>query len=148
MMDQAVSMPRFHLWGFRVPFSPAPRMMMELGFPPRGEPREPTCWALRRSQMLSAVPQEWLAGRSFHARWQTALGLLARRTKGSYHSLACGVLSDTTDSSASVATTQVVCGDYPRDSSLWRPIIGRFSFWPQSPRMTTRRGWLAPRLIG
>jgi len=120
------------------------------GFHPAAESRvEPTCWALRAlTNAPVAVPQELLRrGLQFLHYTQLADGSWPssrEKAKGSWvTSLACSVLSDTTDSAASVATgLKWLCDDYPRDSSLLRRVIGRFRSGPSiAAHDDSFRGW-------
>jgi hypothetical protein len=120
------------------------------GFHPDTESRvEPTCWALRAltNVLVTVSPECIRRGRQFlrggqlpDGSWPASRGA----TTGSWvTSLACSVLSDLSESSAAVTSgLKWLCDDYPRDSSLWRRIIGRFrSGPPLAEHDDSFRGW-------
>jgi len=120
------------------------------GFHPAAESRvEPTCWALRALRNVPVtISQEGLRrGREFLHHQQLADGSWpssrGERTGSWVTSLACSILSDATESAASVtAGLKWLCNDYPRDSSLWRRILGHFrSDASISEHDDSFRGW-------
>jgi hypothetical protein len=120
------------------------------GFHPGSQSRaEATCWALQ-----ALVDSSWPGTCETVARGFQFLRE-AQLPDGSWPStpeekigcwvtsLACWVLLREKDSSKAVAAgLDWLCGDWPRDSTLWRRLLGRFSSQRHiSPINSSYRGW-------
>lgn len=120
------------------------------GFAPNSESRvEPTCWAIRAlfhmatsvsEQCLSSAHNYLLAAQLKEGSWPA----VPQANTGSWvTSLACSVLSVEGRYEDNVrAGLNWLCNDYPRDSRLWRRILGRIrSREVVSSHDDSFRGW-------
>jgi hypothetical protein len=105
------------------------------GFHPGSESRpEPTCWALQALLQHSWPEIPEAAVRGFRFVRETQLGngawpsTRAEQVGCWVTALACWVLLAEKNSSNAVASgLDWLCNDWPRDSTLWRRFLGRFS---------------------
>jgi hypothetical protein len=121
------------------------------GFHPESQSRvEPTCWAILALQAFDTTPSsaELLdRGFQFLRAAQLKDGSWAASpevTTGCWvTSLACWVLAtDARANEAVAAGLKWLCNDWPRDSSPWRRLLGRFfSKRKISPQNNSYRGW-------
>jgi hypothetical protein len=120
------------------------------GFHPGSKSRaEPTCWALMALTNAADGETSENTGRgiAFLRAAQLADGSWPstpeERTGCWVTSLACWVLASEKNSANAVASgLRWLCGDWPRDSTLWRRFIGRFSAQRQLfPINDAYRGW-------
>jgi Squalene-hopene cyclase C-terminal domain len=121
------------------------------GFHPESQSSvEPTCWAILALQALNTSP---LSGEILDRGFQFLRA--AQLTNGSWAaspevttgcwatSLACWVLAtDARANEAVAAGLKWLCNDWPRDSSPWRRLLGRFSAKRKiSAQNDSYRGW-------
>jgi Squalene-hopene cyclase C-terminal domain len=121
------------------------------GFHPESQSRvEPTCWAILALQALDTTPisAEILdRGFQFLRAAQLTDGSWAASpevTTGCWvTSLACWVLATDARANEAVASgLKWLCDDWPRDSSPWRRLLGRFSSARKiSAQNDSYRGW-------
>jgi Squalene-hopene cyclase C-terminal domain/Prenyltransferase and squalene oxidase repeat len=120
------------------------------GFHPGSESRaEPACWALMAlTNAAEAETSESIdRGIEFLRAAQLADGSwpsTPEERRGCWvTSLACWVLASEKNSATAVASgLGWLCGDWPRDSTLWRRLLGRFSAQRQVfPINAAYRGW-------
>ena len=131
------------------------------GFAPNSATRvEPTCWAVRALRNANIGSQEpWKAAIEFLLSSQLKDGswpAVPGASDGCWAtSLACSVLSDDREHQKSIqAGLKWLCGDFPRDSTLWRRMFSAirssnavnihddsFRGWGWTPRTSS---WVEP----
>jgi hypothetical protein len=120
------------------------------GFHPGSQSRaEPTCWALLALTSSAVEDASEAVARGFRflraaqcpdGSWPSTL---EEKTGSWVTSLACWVLSSEKDSAKNLAAgLKWLCEDWPRDSTLWRRFLARFSAERHVfPVNNSLRGW-------